>query len=185
VVCPEKIFHALDETKRMVSVQSLPQLEDCVAFYLICEQIRNETKEGGKLLLSANGPDELFCGYDRFRRIVDSAGYEATQREIIRSLRAADILRENVQIIARSFELKIVEPFFEEEFVNFCIKIPIELKILKGNDMLRKRIWRHYAQYLGISKQVAEKPKKAMQYSMGIHKILSPLIKKERSIIRP
>jgi asparagine synthase (glutamine-hydrolysing) len=177
----QRIIHALKEIKSIVSVHSVSHLEDCTAFYVICEEINKQTRGEKNLLLSANGPDELFCGYDRFRRIVDVFGYDEAEREINRALEIADILRENVNLIAKCFDVKIVEPFFDSDFVSFCVqKIPIQLKIQRGNDTLRKRIWRHYAQYLGIPKEIAERPKKAMQYSMGIHKIVLPLIKRQQ-----
>ncbi|MDH2900955.1 MAG: asparagine synthase-related protein [archaeon] len=180
----QKIIRAAEETKNIVSVQSISHFEDCTAFYAICEEIRRLTTDTRNLLLSANGPDELFCGYDRFRRIVDTSGYEATKREIIQALESANILREQVKKIAARFDIKIVEPFFDSEFVGFCSKqIPIELKISKGNDLLRKRIWRNYGLYLGIPKEIVEKPKKAMQYSMGIHKVILSLIKKEQLVL--
>jgi asparagine synthase (glutamine-hydrolysing) len=177
----DEVLSAVSEIKKRASFRSLSHFEDCVAFYLICNDIRNRTKNSKILLLSANGPDELFCGYDRFRRMVDSFGYEAVKEEIIRALEAARILREHVKDMASYFNVTIGEPFFDGEFASFCIKeIPVELKILRGNDMLRKRIWRNFALTLGISEYVANRPKKAMQYSMGIHKVVLSLMKQRR-----
>jgi asparagine synthase (glutamine-hydrolysing) len=184
-VSRKRICEALDEVRGIISVESLSHLEDCVAFYVICEEIRGEVGDQETLLLSANGPDELFCGYDRFRRIVDAFGYEEAQDEITRALNVAKILRENIISIAHHFNLRIKEPFFDSEFVKFCMhKIPIELKIRRGNDLVRKRIWRDYAAYLGIAREIAQRPKKAMQYSMGIHKIVFPLIKESQAAVR-
>jgi asparagine synthase (glutamine-hydrolysing) len=179
-----KIVRAATEVKNMIEVHSISHFEDCVAFYAICEEISRLTRKRRNLLLSANGPDELFCGYDRFRRIVDASGYKDVEREIVRALESANILRTQVKRIAECFNTTVVEPFFDSEFVSFCSeRIPAELKILKGNDLLRKRIWRNYGRYLGVPKEIAEKPKKAMQYSMGIHKIVLSLLRRERLVL--
>lgn len=175
----ERVTAAAKETAKIVNVPSISHFEDCTAFYLICEEINKIAEGKDSILLSANGPDELFCGYDRFRRIVDEGGYKAAELEITRALDLSNILRAQVRLIATHFELAILEPFFQTDFVNFCSKkIPTELKILKNGDMLRKRIWRRYGEYLSIPNEIVTKRKKAMQYSMGIHKSILSLVKR-------
>jgi asparagine synthase (glutamine-hydrolysing) len=175
----DKVKNAAESTANIVKTSTLSHFEDCTAFFLICEEIVKLRPNKTLLLLTANGPDELFCGYDRFRRIVDKEGYTAAEEEIDRALQRATILQSEVKLVAAPFDVTIEEPFFDPEFVNFCQKnIPIELKILKNNDTIRKRFWRSYGAHLGLSDEVARKPKKAMQYSMGIHKTILSLIKR-------
>ena len=49
----------------------------------------------------------------------------------------------------------------------------------KGDDRLRKRLWRLYGRTLGLPESIVTKPKKAMQYSMGIHQVVFRMVKRE------
>ena len=172
----ERVEKTALKVTAMVQVASLSHLEDCIAFYLIGE----EAEKLGKIdiIASANGPDELYCGYDRFRRILDGEGYESVSEEINRALQAANELRSQVKAVLGKFGLKPAEPFLSEEFVEFALTVPLRLKIARGNDMLRKRVWRAYGRSLGLPDRVVMKEKKAMQYSMGIHKIVSGMLRR-------
>ncbi|MHB1908822.1 MAG: asparagine synthase C-terminal domain-containing protein [Nitrososphaerales archaeon] len=189
----QEVFEDEDILKSVERVKSLDlatfsHFEDCVAFALIFQKISAISKTT-VTLVSANGPDELFCGYDRFRRIVDTEGYESANKEILKSLNLARDLQRNVARLATSFGLKTAEPFLESSFVDYCLNsVPIELKILKGNDMLRKRAWREYGRFLGLPSVVTNRPKKAMQYSTGLHRKILNMIKNNDSFktsIRP
>jgi asparagine synthase (glutamine-hydrolysing) len=166
---------AATKVSPIVTVSSLSHFEDCVAFWLISEEVSK--MNNSDCILSANGPDELFCGYDRFRRIVDSEGYGAAEDEIARALEIADRLVLEVGKVADHFGLKVVEPFLTEKFRKVALEIPIAYKILQGNDLLRKRIWRCYGRMIGINDTTVLRPKKAMQYGMGIHQVVSKMLK--------
>lgn len=172
----EKIEKTALKVSGMVQVSSISHLEDCVAFYLVAEEAQKLSKIN--VIASANGPDELYCGYDRFRRILDEKGYEAVNEEIKRALQIANDLRRQVRKVVAAFGLRSVEPFLSGEFVDFSLKVPVELKILKENDRLRKRLWREYGRSLSLPDHVVMKEKKAMQYSMGIHNVVLPMVRK-------
>jgi asparagine synthase (glutamine-hydrolysing) len=131
-------------------------------------------------ILSANGPDELFCGYDKFRRIIDVEGYPEVQKEIVRALHTADELRKQVSTVVSKFGYETREPFFEPEFKEYSLGIPVEYKILKGNDHLRKRIWRCLGRSLGLPSSTVIRQKKAMQYGMGVHGVVLSMVKRHR-----
>jgi asparagine synthase (glutamine-hydrolysing) len=175
-VVRDEVERAAKLTFELVHVSTLSHLEDCIAFWLISEYAR--TLPHVNNLLSANGPDELFCGYDRFRRILDSEGYGAVEKEISRALDIADALSRQVKSVATHFGLGIVEPFLNHKFRSEAIKIPSEYKILPGNDLLRKRIWRCLGRSLNLPEEIVMRPKKAMQYGMGIHGIVSRMLKR-------
>ena len=172
----EDVEHAAIRTLNFVQVSNLSHLEDCVAFWLISEH--TSKLSGMNTLLSANGPDELFCGYDRFRRILDSEGYSAIPKEITRSLVVADNLSKAVKSIGSLFGLQIAEPFLSGDFRSEGLKIPASHKILPSNDLVRKRIWRCLGRTLHLPEEVVMRPKKAMQYGMGVHQIVSSMLKR-------
>jgi len=172
----DRVERAAEHVSELVDVSSLSHLEDCIAFWLISEHAYALSHVD--YLVSANGPDELFCGYDRFRRILDSAGYDAVDKEISRALAIADDLSRQVKSIVSHFALGMVEPFLNQKFRSEAIKIPSEYKILPENDLLRKRIWRCLGRSLNLPEEIVMRPKKAMQYGMGIHGIVSAMIKR-------
>jgi asparagine synthase (glutamine-hydrolysing) len=171
----EEIRAAAHLVSNVVEVEDLSHFEDCVAFWLASS--RAAKIKDIRYLISANGPDELFCGYDRFRRILDADGYSRVEIEIRKSLESAENLRNQVRRVASEFGLETREPFLEHEFKEFALKIPAEFKILKGNDMLRKRVWRCLGRAIGIPESTVSRQKKAMQYGMGIHPVVLSLLK--------
>ena len=172
------IEEAAMQVSKIVTVSNLSHFEDCVSFWLAASaatRIKNI-----RYILSANGPDELFCGYDRFRRIVDEQGYPAAEKEIMKALDSADRLRKQVAIVVSKFGYETCEPFLEREFREYSLTIPVEYKIQKGNDVLRKRIWRCLGRSLGVPNQTVVRQKKAMQYRMGVHAVVLSMVKKDR-----
>ncbi|MDA4111645.1 MAG: asparagine synthase-related protein [Thaumarchaeota archaeon] len=164
-----------NEISKIVNVSNLAHFEDCTAFWLIAR--RAKEIQGVDTLVSANGPDELFCGYDRFRRIADADGLDSAEKEIKVALKSASSLGREVKKVVSEFGLDFVEPFFQAPFVDFSLHIPINYKIILGNDLLRKRIWRYFGRTLQISEEIVTRPKKAMQYGMGLHRVILGMLK--------
>ena len=156
----DEIELAAKKISSIVTVSNLSHYEDCIAFWLLAKTARESSEIN--YLISANGPDELFCGYDRFRRILDSGNYEAVENEIPAALKMAESLGSQVRKIASEFGYQIYEPLLYGKFRQFAIRIPVEYKILPNNDLLRKRIWRCFGRLIGLPEGVVLKPKKAM-----------------------
>jgi asparagine synthase (glutamine-hydrolysing) len=174
----DAVRSAAFEINRTVVPPTLSSLEDCIAFYLIFENLDRRKELSSKTVLAGNGPDEVFCGYDRFRRILALGGYPAVDAEIKNALQTAYALAGAASKIAEQFNFDLRQPFLDDAFVDYCRdSIPANLKIASEDDMLRKRVWREYARFLGLPERVAFRPKKAMQYSMGIHKVISRLVR--------
>jgi asparagine synthase (glutamine-hydrolysing) len=70
-------------------------------------------------------------------------------------------------------------PFASFEIAEFALSLPLELKIEKKKDSLRKLVLRKVAENIGLPASIAEKPKKAVQYSTGINDALKKLAKKQ------
>ncbi len=172
----EDIKAAAIQVSKIVRVENLSQFEDCVAFWLLASSAKKI--KDARYIFSANGTDELFCGYDRFKRIVDKEGYGEVRREITNALESANKLREQVGLVVAESGLATKEPFLQREFIDFALSIPPELKIFKGNDELRKRIWRCLGRVLEIPETSVVRQKKAMQYGMGVHPVVLSLLKK-------
>lgn len=173
----KEIQHAAYEVAKVVYVDNLSHFEDCLSFWLTASTVAKRGDE--RCILSANGPDELFCGYDRFRRILDDGGYNLVDNEILKALDAAKKLGSQVARVVSGFGLEVKEPFMHESFRKFALSLPAEYKIVKGNDLLRKRIWRCLGRTLGIPEPTVMRRKKAMQYGTGIHSVVLSMLKKD------
>jgi len=157
---------------------NISHIENCIAFYFI--SILSFFHEC-KIVLTANGFDELFCGYDKYRQIFTHGQTELQnfmEQKIINEL----ILVDEINIFSKEFNVKIKQPFLTPSFIDFAKTIPLDKKILGPNDILRKHILREIAISLKIPLESAMKPKKALQYGTLIHKNLIKTINKDKNI---
>ena len=61
--------------------------------------------------------------------------------------------------------------------------LPVELKMERRADTLRKLVLRKAAENMGLPASVTEKTKKAVQYSTGINNALKRIAKKQKTTI--
>ena len=157
---------------------NISHIENCIAFYFI--SILACLKKC-RIVLTANGFDELFCGYDKYRQIFTYGQTELEnfmEQKILNELTLID----EIASISKEFNVKIKQPFLTQSFINFAKTIPLDKKILSPNDYLRKHILREIAVSLKIPIEAAMKPKKALQYGTLIHKNLIKTINKDNNI---
>ncbi|MGZ5548640.1 MAG: asparagine synthase C-terminal domain-containing protein [Nitrososphaeraceae archaeon] len=157
---------------------NISHIENCIAFYFISFlSILNNCK----LVLTANGFDELFCGYNRYRQII-LQGQEQINSFMKQRITNELTLVNEINKISKEFNVKIQQPFLTKRFIDFAMKIPIEKKILGPSDNLRKHILREIAISLNVPIESAMKPKKALQYGTLIHKNLAKIIDTDNEI---
>ena len=131
------IEEAAIQVSKMVTVSNLSHFEDCVSFWLAASA-GNKIKDL-HYILSANGPDELFCGYDRFRRIVDEQGYPAAEKEILKALDSADRLRKQVAIVVSKFGYETCEPFLDNVIQRVFSDYPCGVQDSEGKRCSEKK----------------------------------------------
>lgn len=151
-----------------INVDNLSWNENCIAFYYVAKLAKKH--KIGKVM-TANGIDELFCGYNAYRDSV-SDGEDAVLDMIKDKLDNELRMMKAVNKIASVFDVTIVQPFLSEQFIEFGKTIPLEHKINGKDDLVRKHIVRKLAMSIGVPEESALKLKKAMQYGSLIHKNL-------------
>lgn len=142
--------------------------ENCVAFYHVA---RLASSLGIARVITANGIDELFCGYDSYRRVAgDAAAIAREMRERVaselRMMRAASAA-------AGEHGVELVQPLLSPEFVGYAMRVPVHEKITGAGDLLRKHIVRRAAALAGVPAKAAYSRKKALQYGSGIHAVMA------------
>ncbi len=156
------------EIKKIIKTDNLSWLENCIAFYYVSKLAKHYDI---KKVITANGIDELFCGYDAYRNAVKSGEHEVM--ELMESKIENEIkMMKAVNLIAFQFGVVLIQPFLSQDFIDFAKKIPLKYKIHDSNDLLRKHIIRELALKIGVPEISSNKRKKALQYGSLIHKTL-------------
>jgi len=156
----------------------------CIAvpFYWLAE---TASKLGYPVLLAGQGADELFGGYQRYLTEYSRSGAEAVEQKMFHDIEnayRANFQRDNQVCSFHGVELRL--PFIDRNVVDFALRLPLRLKLNSVEDRLRKRVLRRVARNLDIPSFMADKPKKAVQYTTGVTKALQHLAKDEGLTLR-
>jgi len=133
-------------------------------FYLIAKRIKQDDFD---ICLSGQGADELFFGYDKYRRAlakgedpIDLRNKDVSELEVILSKREYKIFG--------SFEIKFMSPFLDKEVKKIGMQIEREYNLKNSDDDLRKHTLREITLELGAPLEIINRKKKALQYGSGI-----------------
>lgn len=151
-----------------IKTDNLSWNENCIAFYYVSKLAKNL---GLHTIVTANGIDELFCGYNAYREAF--AGGETKILEVMNTKIKNELeMMKAVNQVASQFDVNIVQPLLSENFIEFAKTIPISEKIHSSEDLIRKHVIRELAKKIGVPEIACTKRKKALQYGSNIHKSL-------------
>jgi len=173
----EDVLDNIKFVNSRLSCNVLSHVENCIAFYQISKILKYH--ELGDSFLTANGFDELFCGYDRYRSYYQN-GEESVTTYMEEKLTNEDHMMREISNVIAELKISSYQPFLSRKFIDYAKTIPLEYKIKGQDDLLRKHILRETAMRIGVPKEAAMHPKKAIQYGSLIHKYLL----KNKSIIK-
>lgn len=136
-----------------------------VPMHIACTEAKSRNIS---LLLAGQGADELFGGYNRYKRIA-KGGMDALHDAIasdVANLPGRDIKRDNT--VAEAAGMRLETPFLDSEVVELGLSIPEGLKVREVNgEMVGKYILRKAAAAI-IPGEIAWRDKKALQYGSGV-----------------
>ena len=154
-----------------IGCENTSHIENCIGNFYICRLAKQNQLD---IVLSANGCDELFCGYDGYRGVFHGGDAEISKL-MDKKIANEFTLMEEIKIATAPLCVQVRQPFLSPDFIQFCKTIPIDQKIKGPNDMIRKHILRRTALAIGVPEESAMKPKKALQYGSSIHKYLKKM----------
>ena len=152
----------------IIKTDNLSWNENSIAFYYVSKLAQEQEL---KSVVTANGIDELFCGYNSYREAIGIG-----EKEVIEMMNSK-LENETQMMIAvnnvcTEFGVKIIQPLLSSSFIEIAKKIPISEKIHGPDDLMRKHVIRSLAIDCNVPAISAQKQKKALQYGSQIHKAL-------------
>ncbi len=166
-----EIIDRLGEVVETVESTDSTVIGHSVPLFFVCE-LAEEMGMGH--LLVGQLSDELFAGYGRFEELALKHHFLEARKEVLNSvLGAATNDFEPGDKLAVSHRLELQCPFAYLPLVDYALRIPISLKLrLIDNGVVRKFVLRRLAASWKLPESVVNRPKKAVQYSTGVQKIL-------------
>jgi len=165
---PSSFAEISTKINQKIKTENLSWNENSIAFYYVSKLAKSL---GLGVVVTANGIDELFCGYNAYRDAI--SGGESRILEVMESKLDNEVKMMNaVNLVASEFSVRIVQPLLSAKFVEFAKTIPLSEKIHSSEDLYRKHIIRNLASEIGVPEISYNKRKKALQYGSKIHKAL-------------
>ena len=165
---PEQFEKITSDINQKIKTENLSWNENCIAFYYVsklAQSLKFDT------VVTANGIDELFCGYNAYRDVI-SEGESKVMELMDAKLENELQMMKAVNMISSEFGVQIIQPLLSSEFIEFAKTIPLTEKILDSEDLMRKHAIRTPAKDVGVPEVSYNKRKKALQYGTKIHRKL-------------
>jgi len=151
-----------------IKTENLSWNENSIAFYYVSKLAQSLSLD---TVITANGIDELFCGYNAYREAF-SEGESKIHQVMNEKLENELKMMKAVNLVASEFGVRILQPLLHSKFIDYAKTIPISEKIHDSEDMYRKHIIRKLASQIYVPEISCTKRKKALQYGSKIHKAL-------------
>ena len=168
---PESFQKVSEDVHDIIKTDNLSWNENSIAFYYVSKLAK---KLGISTVVTANGIDELFCGYNAYREAIE-VGVDEVMNVMNQKLDNEKKMMIAVNNVTSLFDVRILQPLLHENFISYAKTIPISEKIIDENDLQRKHAIRKLAASCGVPEISAYKQKKALQYGSKIHKQLLKL----------
>jgi len=166
----KKNLPLVKEILREASIEeNITQISLALGYFLI---FRRAKKVGIKYVFTGQGPDILLGGYHQY----DKVPLTDLNQTIEKDLPALELDKKRDGGMAQYFDIKLLNPYLDQEFVRACLKIPAYLKIKENGKRIKKYILRQVGERIGLPQEIVNRPKKAFQYSTKIQTRIGPYL---------
>lgn len=133
-----------------------------------------------RVMLAGQGADEFFGGYKRYLDDYLKGYEERTLNAIFNDIVGMhEVNLERDFKICRHFGVELRLPFATYAMARLALSLPLELKMERKDNTLRKLVLRRVAKNLGLPHFIVNKPKSAIQYSTGVNKAIKRIARQE------
>ncbi len=148
---------AIGETIRILQVFNPIEIRNNVVIYLV---LKNAKNQGCKKIITGDGADELFAGYNFFQRM--------TSDELEKDLkRIWQVMHFPSKAISNHLGISICTPFLDADMIKFAKKIPADLKVKEENGIKFGKWILRKAFENDLPKSIIWRKKTAMQDGSG------------------
>lgn len=174
-----EVLESLPDVIRTVESTDPMLVTISVPLYFVCQTARDMRM---KSVVAGQLSDELFAGYGRFEELALTSEFEMARKEVWNSVLAASTNDfEPGDKLAVSHRLELRCPFAYLPLVQYSLQVPISLKLrVSEKNVVRKYVLRRLAADWKLPETVVNRPKKAVQYSSGVQKVLLREAKRRR-----
>jgi asparagine synthase (glutamine-hydrolysing) len=168
----ENLDELIPDTVKAIEDNGLMQVEVALPMFAA---LKLAAEDGVRVMLTGQGADELFGGYEWYPPILARDGDSAVIRAMwtdINNLYRDTLEREDKMSMWHSIELRV--PFLDPHLIDRAMSIAPEHKIRNNGslDRMGKRIHRKLAAELGVPHEIAYRLKDGAQHGSGIHRAL-------------
>ncbi|MFX1367482.1 MAG: asparagine synthase C-terminal domain-containing protein [Promethearchaeota archaeon] len=173
---PKVVWDTLPEVIEAIGTSNQMDVEIALPFFLGAKTAKTQELS---LLVSGQGPDELFAGYARYVRIFEESGEEELENQLWNdvSITHETNIRRDIRAAA-AHGIEVFFPYLNSSFVRIAMSVPASMKINPRESPKRKVVFRELALSLGLPRAIAITPKKATQYSSGSARTIREAIAK-------
>lgn len=164
----ERVSESLIYIKEHLDIKNRILLSIALVEHLLMNEVR------GKVLVMGQGADELFGGYDKYRRKYDKF---TNENLIDRTLlyRATTLIEYS---LGELNEVSVAYPYLTYLGILMSRFVPNYYKVRGRDDYHRKWVIRNALKKLGVTRDVYMRRKKAMQYSTGIDRVVKNILRR-------
>ena len=120
---------ALDDVIYHLETFDVTTIRASTPMFLLSRKIK---AQGVKMVLSGEGSDEIFGGYLYFAQAPSATEFHEECVKRVKNLHLADCLRANKSTMAWGLEARV--PFLDKEFLELCMNIDPEEKMIKPSE---------------------------------------------------
>lgn len=171
----DRVEELVPEIIRVIEESNAGQIEVALPVYGAVELAK---KDGIRIMLTGQGADELFAGYNWYSCVAEREGYHKLRKRMAQDLSLLykeTLEREDKITMAHSIELR--EPYLDLFVIKASMEMDLRLNV-RSNDSFGKRVHRKLAEKLGIPHDVAFRIKEAAQHGSGMHDMLEAVARK-------
>ncbi len=162
----DEISNTLKIITKILPFKDAMNMSIAITFYTLARYAR---ENGYDSIMLGQLADELFAGYARYlsydRKLLNHALYN----DVMNAWKV-NFIRD--EIVTSPFT-DLILPYTSLDLVRYVLGLKADLKIRNG---IRKFVLREVAKMLGVDDDLANREKKAVQFSSGIFKVVKRLI---------